>query len=46
MFLADNGGDWFLSGEANASWNDDELHQLTGVPASAFEVVKLGTLNR
>jgi hypothetical protein len=46
MFLADNGGDWFFTGEANGAWNDDELQQLKTVPASAFEVVKAGTIHR
>ena len=27
MFLADNGGDWFITGEANPGWNDDELRR-------------------
>lgn len=42
MFVADNGSDWFLSGETNPGWNDDDLDQLKTVPGSAFEVVKLG----
>jgi hypothetical protein len=46
MFVADNGSDWFISGETNASWNDDDLDQLKTVPGSAFEVVRLGTLHR
>ena len=40
MFLADNGQDWFLSGEQNPGWNDDELQELQNVPASAFEALK------
>jgi hypothetical protein len=46
MFLADNGSDWFVSGESHTGWNDDELRQLGMVPASAFEVVKTGTLRK
>ena len=46
MFLADNGGDWFFSGEVNPDWNDDELDQLKSVPASAFEVVALPPIRR
>jgi hypothetical protein len=46
MLLADNGSDWFISGEANPDWNDRELRPLKRVPASAFEVVKLGPLRR
>ena len=44
MFLADNGSDWYLSGEASsatAAWKDDDITPLKAVPASAFEVVKL-----
>jgi hypothetical protein len=46
MFLADNGSDWFISGETNRAWDDDDLEQLKGVPASAFEVVQLGPIFR
>jgi hypothetical protein len=46
MFVADNGGDWFITGERNAGWDDDDLDQLKGVPASSFEVVRLGTILR
>ncbi|HEY0709288.1 MAG TPA: hypothetical protein VGG33_20930 [Polyangia bacterium] len=46
MFMADNGADWFISGEANPAWNDDELSDLARVPATAFEVVKHGALTR
>jgi hypothetical protein len=44
MFVADNGSDWFISGETNTSWDDNDLNQLKTVPGSAFEVVKLGPL--
>jgi hypothetical protein len=46
MFLADNGGDWFVSGESNGAWDDDELRQLKMVPASAFEAVRAGDIRR
>ena len=46
MFVADNGGDWFVSGETNTQWDDDDLEQLKRVPGSAFEVVRLGALHR
>src|SRR5262249_34885892 len=40
MFLADNGGDWFISGAPNPNFNDDDLHLLGQiVPHDAFEVV-------
>jgi hypothetical protein len=40
MILADNGSDWFISGETNTAWDDDDLNQLKDVPGSAFEVVE------
>jgi hypothetical protein len=46
MILADNGADWFISGEANPLWEDDQLEMLKRVPASAFEVVRLGKIQR
>lgn len=46
MFVADNGGDWFVSGETNTQWDDADLEQLKTVPGSAFEVVRLGALRR
>jgi hypothetical protein len=46
MILADNGSDWFVSGEANGRWDDAELAPLKTVPGSAFEVVKLGEIHR
>ena len=40
MILADNGGDWFISGAPNSRFDDGDLHQLARiVPAEAFEVV-------
>jgi hypothetical protein len=44
MFVADNGSDWYVSGETNTSWDDNDLDQIKQVPASAFEVVQLGTI--
>lgn len=42
MIVADNGSDWYISGEANSNWNDDDLNQLKAIPGSAFEVVDTG----
>lgn len=44
MLLADNGSDWFITGERNTGWSDSDLGQLKRVPGSAFEVVKLGAI--
>jgi predicted small lipoprotein YifL len=46
MLLADNGSDWFVTGEANTAWDDDDLEQLKTVPGSAFEAVQAGPLQR
>lgn len=40
MILADNGSNWFISGEENpACWNDDQLNALKKIPGKAFEVI-------
>jgi hypothetical protein len=44
MFVADNGGDWFLSGAPSPRWNDDNLHTLKRVKGRDFEVVKMGKI--
>ena len=44
MLLADNGGNWFISGTPDSRWNDDNLRQLHNVPGSAFEAVYTGEL--
>src|SRR5258705_11344170 len=44
MFVADNGGDWFLSGSPDARWDDDDLDALKSVTGSHFEVVRMGTI--
>jgi hypothetical protein len=40
MILADNGSNWFFSGEYNpACWDDDDLNELKSIPSTAFEVL-------
>ncbi len=46
MFVADNGSDWFITGETNTAWDDADLEQLKTVPGRALEVVRLGDLRR
>jgi hypothetical protein len=41
MFVADNGGNWFLSGAPDMRWNDDDLSILKIVKARDFEVVRM-----
>jgi len=45
MILADNGGDWFLSGVPDERWNNDDLRQLKNrVHGSDFEAVNCASL--
>jgi hypothetical protein len=44
MMVADNGSNWFVSGEPNANWNNDDLHTLGQVLGSNFEVVDTSSL--
>lgn len=44
LILADVGSDWYISGSTDTRWNDTDLNQLKTVPASAFEVIKSGTI--
>ena len=46
MYVADNGSNWYISGETNTSWNDDELNPLKNlaVDSTNFEVIQIGTL--
>ena len=39
MFLADNGGAWFLTGVPDPRWDDDDLHNLLKATGKDFEVV-------
>jgi len=44
MIVADNGGDWFLSGAPDPRWPDDQIQTLKRVKGSDFEVVKMGEM--
>ena len=44
LILADNGSPMYISGAPDSRWNNDDLHTLSLVPASAFEVLSLGTV--
>lgn len=44
MLMADNGGNWFVSGAPDSRWNNDELVWLGYLTAGDFEVVKMGTI--
>lgn len=44
MILADNGGNWFISGAPDPRWNDEELAALKRVRGRDFEVVQMSGL--
>lgn len=44
MIVADNGGDWFISGAPDPRWDDSDLNTLKRVQGSNFEVVQMGTV--
>jgi hypothetical protein len=44
MIMADNGSAIYISGTPDSRWNNDDLHLLTQVKASSFEVVAMGTV--
>ena len=44
MILADNGGDWFISGAPDPRWNDENLASLKRVLGRDFEVVDTGPI--
>ena len=44
MILADNGSSWYISGAPDPRWNNDVLHELSGVTGSAFEAVDESSL--
>ena len=41
MIVADNGSNWYLSGTADARWNDTEMNTLKALKGSDFEVVRM-----
>lgn len=46
MLLADNGGDWFVSGCPDPRWDDGLLNTLKRVKVSDFEAVETGPLEK
>jgi hypothetical protein len=45
MIVADNGSNWYISGAPDPHWNNDDLHALSRVKGSAFEVVDTSSLS-
>lgn len=44
LILADNGSNWFFTGETSAGWSDQLLGELKRIPAGAFEAVDESSL--
>lgn len=44
MILADNGSGIYLTGTPDSRWNNDDLHNLTTLTGSDFEVVQMSTI--
>jgi hypothetical protein len=44
LIMADNGSAMYLSGAPDDPWDNSDLHNLSQVPASAFEVVKMNPI--
>ena len=44
MILADNGGNWFISGVPDERWDDDDLNDLKQLKGSDFEAVNESSL--
>lgn len=44
MIVADNGGNWFLSGSPDPRWSDSQIETLKKVKGSDLEVVRMGTI--
>lgn len=44
MILADNGGNWYLSGAPHPKWPDDAIDTLKRVKGKDFEVIRIGNI--
>jgi hypothetical protein len=44
MIMADNGSSMYISGAPDSRWDNDDLHNLGQVTASAFEVVRMNPI--
>lgn len=44
MIVADNGSNWYISGAPDPRWDDNDLHVLSTITGSNFEVVQMGTI--
>jgi hypothetical protein len=44
MIVADNGSNWFVSGQHDPRWNDDALGDIKSIPGAAFDAVDTGPI--
>jgi hypothetical protein len=44
MMLADNGGNWYLSGAPDPRWNDKDVSTLKQIKGKDLEVVRIGNI--
>ena len=44
MIVADQGSSWYITGDGDPRWDDNDLNQLKSVPGSMFDVVQLGPM--
>jgi hypothetical protein len=44
LIMADNGSAMYISGAPDSRWDNNDLHNLSQVPASAFEVVQMNPI--
>ena len=44
LIMADNGSSMYISGTPDSRWDNNDLHNLGQVPASAFEVIPMNPL--
>jgi hypothetical protein len=44
MIVADNGSSWYISGAPDSRWNNEDLHELSKISGSNFEVVDESSL--
>jgi hypothetical protein len=44
MIVADNGSSWYISGEPNAGWDEDDIGGLKNIAGSNFELVDESSL--
>ena len=44
IIMADNGSNWFISGEMDTSWHDNDINQLKAISGNDFEAVYTGPI--